>query len=155
MGLWWPVPDNRARRSDGEERITRTRGIRGEKREETEAFPSLVSPFSFPRQFFARALLSDRMEQAGHWKNIVSSHAWVARARTRGGKERRALCFLCRSLSCSLAASSFCSPLKIESFSFLYSRKHHVLHWIDNWYYRELEPILVQDCFSAQLNSLF
>ena len=42
------------------------RGIRGEKREETEAFPSLVSPFSFSRQFFARALLSDRMEQAVH-----------------------------------------------------------------------------------------
>ena len=55
------------------------RRIRGEKREETEAFPSLVSPFSFPRQFFARALLSDRMEQA-------VMREWHARERGAGKK---------------------------------------------------------------------
>ena len=42
----------------------------------------------FPRQFFARALLLQRLEQAIHLNNIVSSDARVARAIRRENKGR-------------------------------------------------------------------
>ena len=51
--------------------LNRTRRKRGEKtRRESGAislpFPCSL-PFFFPRQFFDRAVLSERLEQANHW----------------------------------------------------------------------------------------
>ena len=44
--------------------FNRTRRKRGESGASSLPLPSLVSPVFFPRQFFERALLSERLEQA-------------------------------------------------------------------------------------------